>query len=87
MTVRGAPAIGVTAAYGIVLAAFQTHSISIDILREELRSASLTLNASRPTAVNLRWALERMINAAQKDFDSIENLQSCNDQRSNSNGR
>jgi methylthioribose-1-phosphate isomerase len=54
MTVRGAPLIGATAAYGICLA-----------LREEPGDASLdsackTLQATRPTAINLRWALDRM---------------------------
>jgi methylthioribose-1-phosphate isomerase len=54
MTVRGAPLIGATAAYGICLA-----------LRDEASDASLdaayhTLHATRPTAINLRWALDRM---------------------------
>ena len=52
MTVRGAPAIGIAAAYGLVLAA-QKSSTSY-------AQAEQLLAASRPTAVNLRWALERM---------------------------
>src|SRR5690554_6134566 len=57
MVVRGAPAIGLTAAYGVVLAAQELgSSISLDALEPSLA----TLDASRPTAVNLRWALERM---------------------------
>jgi methylthioribose-1-phosphate isomerase len=51
MVVRGAPAIGITAAYGIALAAKNN---------EYLESAYQQLAASRPTAVNLFWALERM---------------------------
>lgn len=56
MVVRGAPAIGIAAAYGVVLAAKQqsTH-LSLD-----LTSALSTLAASRPTAVNLFWALKKM---------------------------
>jgi methylthioribose-1-phosphate isomerase len=51
MVVRGAPAIGVAAAYGYALAA--AHG-------EDLAAADVTLRASRPTAVNLCWALDRM---------------------------
>src|SRR5438128_9668964 len=51
MAVRGAPAIGVAAAYGLALAAARG---------EDLDAAEAELASSRPTAVNLRWALERM---------------------------
>ena len=51
MAVRGAPAIGVAAAYGLALAAARG---------EDLDAAEAVLASSRPTAVNLRWALERM---------------------------
>jgi methylthioribose-1-phosphate isomerase len=60
MVVRGAPAIGVTAAYGVVLAArsrFQSHGPQ---WKSALEADLKTLAASRPTAVNLFWALERM---------------------------
>ena len=57
MVVRGAPAIGITAAYGLALeAAIQGESASL----ETLGDAIATLAASRPTAVNLFWALERL---------------------------
>jgi len=58
MTVRGAPAIGVTAAYGYTLGAW--HAENEDSLAGELESAHATLLATRPTAVNLGWALDRM---------------------------
>jgi methylthioribose-1-phosphate isomerase len=51
LAVRGAPAIGVAAAYGMALAALRG---------DDLREAERTLAASRPTAVNLFWALERL---------------------------
>ncbi len=54
MWVRGAPLIGVTAAYGMCLA------MAADASNENLRAAHETLLASRPTAVNLRWALDEM---------------------------
>ena len=57
MVVRGAPAIGVTAAYGVCLPEFPWGSPTI---RAALTEGITTLAASRPTAVNLFWALERM---------------------------
>jgi len=54
MVVRGAPLIGVAAAYGLALAIKESAS------DENLASACERLNAARPTAVNLRWALDRM---------------------------
>ena len=60
MVVRGAPAIGITAAYGVVLAARQRYTESPQhwqaLLEEDIR----VLAAARPTAVNLTWALQRM---------------------------
>ncbi len=56
MVVRGAPAIGITAAYGLVLAA----KGCTGNFPEEMKRASRVLAASRPTAVNLFWAIERM---------------------------
>ncbi|MDX1754759.1 MAG: S-methyl-5-thioribose-1-phosphate isomerase [Marinobacter sp.] len=57
MVVRGAPAIGISAAYGVVLAARQA---GIDRWREDIAEAMAVLAGSRPTAVNLFWALNRM---------------------------
>lgn len=59
MVVRGAPAIGIAAAYAIALEA--VHGRGSD---GNLRSAADVLLASRPTAVNLRWAVERMLELA-----------------------
>jgi len=60
MVVRGAPAIGITAAYGVVLAARDALGASGAGGIEALRDAMQRLGESRPTAVNLRWALQRM---------------------------
>ena len=60
MVVRGAPAIGVAAAYGVVLAARQRYSESAAAWRERIEADLQHLAGSRPTAVNLRWALDRM---------------------------
>ena len=63
MTVRGAPAIGVTAAGGIALAAAEAAAANADdpaAFRAALEQAASGLLATRPTAVNLRWALDEM---------------------------
>ena len=59
MRVRGAPAIGITAAYGLALAAMREPGSELATIRAALEAASARLGATRPTAVNLRWALER----------------------------
>ena len=60
MRVRGAPAIGIAAAYGVVLAVKQRLTETPDGWREAIRADFARLAQSRPTAVNLFWALERM---------------------------
>lgn len=60
MVVRGAPAIGCTAAYGVVLAARDAYASSAEDWKQRIGKDLQTLAASRPTAVNLFWALERM---------------------------
>jgi len=60
MVVRGAPAIGITAAYGVVLAARHRYAGNPDNWLQGMQADFATLAASRPTAVNLFWAIERM---------------------------
>jgi len=62
MAIRGAPAIGVCAAYGIALAAGEKKFGSLDSMKKHLYGAAKALAGTRPTAVNLFWALERMKN-------------------------
>jgi methylthioribose-1-phosphate isomerase len=66
MVVRGAPAIGVSAAYGIALGAKQFVGTNIDDLTDELDYICDVLGATRPTAVNLFWAIDRMKRTFQK---------------------
>ena len=69
MVVRGAPAIGITAAYGVVLAAQQHSKVSPTGWIEALRRDMETLSTSRPTAINLFWALEKMAERIERlDF-------------------
>lgn len=60
MRVRGAPAIGVTAAYGVVLAAQAAAAADLPAFLNEVDQAIEELAGTRPTAVNLFWALQRM---------------------------
>ncbi len=60
MVVRGAPAIGVSAAYGIALGAKQFVGTTVADLEEDLEYVCDVLGATRPTAVNLFWAIDRM---------------------------
>jgi len=70
MVVRGAPAIGITAAYGVVIAARKRLQQSPDSWQQDL-DADLTLLAeSRPTAVNLFWAIKRMRNVIDNAGDN-----------------
>ncbi len=69
MVVRGAPAIGCTAAYGMALAAQLAPGDSAAVLAA-LAAAKAELDASRPTAVNLMWATNRVLRAAQARADA-----------------
>ena len=61
LSVRGAPAIGVAAALGVALGAFQSTAPGVEAIRQELEEEVIPrLRATRPTAVNLFWALDRM---------------------------
>ncbi|MCY3691012.1 MAG: S-methyl-5-thioribose-1-phosphate isomerase [Chloroflexota bacterium] len=69
MRVRGAPAIGVTAAYAVVLAAAELQSRERDHFIDALRQAGAHVAAARPTAVNLGWAVRRMLRVADAEPD------------------
>jgi methylthioribose-1-phosphate isomerase len=60
MTVRGAPAIGITAAYGVALTALRSKTKNPKVFKSEMEKAIARLRRTRPTAVNLFWALDRM---------------------------
>ncbi len=61
MVVRGAGCIGVSAGYGMYLAALATANMGAAEADESLRQAAVELEASRPTAVNLTWAVQRQL--------------------------
>jgi methylthioribose-1-phosphate isomerase len=64
MVVRGAPAIGITAAYGMVLGVPVAGEVRPSAAKKGIREAAHLLKASRPTAVNLAWAVDRMTRLA-----------------------
>ena len=74
MKIRGAPAIGVAAAFGIALAAYSSKADTYKEFSLDMEEAKKCLALTRPTAVNLFWALERMTNLIniKKDVDLFE---------------
>jgi methylthioribose-1-phosphate isomerase len=64
MVVRGAPAIGAAAAFGMALAARQSKASSAEELSADLQTAAEYLKKARPTAVNLAWAVDRVLRNA-----------------------
>lgn len=61
LVVRGAPAIGVTAAFGLALAAINSKTTNWNVFFKELAKAYDVIRSTRPTAVNLQWALDRLM--------------------------
>jgi methylthioribose-1-phosphate isomerase len=65
MKVRGAPALGVAAAFGLAQVVASSRATKIDQLSREVEKAAVVLRATRPTAVNLGWGLDRMTRALE----------------------
>src|SRR2546421_694335 len=66
MKVRGAPLIGVVGGYGLALAAMTIRSSDLNQARSQLRKCADSLISTRPTGVNLRWAVERVFKASSR---------------------
>lgn len=77
MVVRGAPAIGATAAFGLVLAAFASPAVDPVALRADLKEAAEVLQEARPTAVNLSWALKRVLAEAIQAGPTADDLRAA----------
>ena len=67
LRVRGAPAIGIAAAMGAFIGIRDSHAATSEGLVEELRGVADFLASSRPTAVNLSWAVKRMVRVAEEN--------------------
>ena len=74
MIVRGAPAIGVAAAYGIYLGATEIKIDDRTVFLSKLDDIATLLRATRPTAVNLFWAIDRMMKTARETSGSLDHL-------------
>ena len=76
LVVRGAPAIGVSGAFGLALAALQSNASTKEEMINDLNSAKNILFETRPTAVNLAWGLEKIMEVARscKDPDEIKKI-------------
>ncbi|MGB7058166.1 MAG: S-methyl-5-thioribose-1-phosphate isomerase [Geitlerinemataceae cyanobacterium] len=72
MIVRGAPAIGIAAAYGMYLGAREIQTNKRDEFLEQLAVVGDILKSTRPTAVNLFWAIDRMLKTARQTVGSVE---------------
>lgn len=72
LALRGAPLIGVSAAYGLALAALASEAMDLRTLRGDIGKAAEMLRATRPTAVNLSWALDRTLRAIDQADDPGE---------------
>ncbi|WP_413207286.1 S-methyl-5-thioribose-1-phosphate isomerase [Rhodospirillum sp. A1_3_36] len=69
LKVRGAPAIGIAGAYGLLVALREKLDLSQGDFMEEVRAQAAYLDSSRPTAVNLGWALRRLVKKAEEADD------------------
>ncbi|GAB4178458.1 MAG: S-methyl-5-thioribose-1-phosphate isomerase [Coleofasciculaceae cyanobacterium] len=74
MIVRGAPAIGVAAAYGMYLGAREIQTDNREIFLDGLEDVAKLLRNTRPTAVNLFWAIARMLKTAYEAIGSVEQI-------------
>lgn len=74
MVVRGAPAIGAAAGFGMALAALHSKAADRKAFLEDLRQAAQVLKAARPTAVNLAWAVDRILRAVEQSTAPVNGL-------------
>lgn len=77
LRVRGAPAIGICAAYGVLVGLDEAAPDSLEAAQKFIARCIQELADSRPTAVNLFWALKRMEKIAEKEYTSIERLRAA----------
>ncbi len=74
MIVRGAPAIGVAAAYGMYLGAREISTSDRSLFLTEMEKVAQRLRQTRPTAVNLFWAIDRMMKVASQTLGPVDHL-------------
>ncbi|WP_457559753.1 S-methyl-5-thioribose-1-phosphate isomerase [Candidatus Harpocratesius sp.] len=74
MNIRGAPAIGVAAAFGMVLAAQENQNQNFENFIKSMHQAANLLKNTRPTAINLFWAIERMLKIIPTEKSDIDQI-------------
>jgi methylthioribose-1-phosphate isomerase len=74
LRIRGAPLLGAAAGFGVALAAYHSHATTKEKLLSELETAATVIKRQRPTAVNLFWAVDRVLNKARCFWGSVEEL-------------
>jgi methylthioribose-1-phosphate isomerase len=74
MKLRGAPLIGVAAAYGLALTAYHSEATTKDLLMKELEESAKILRRTRPTAVNLFWAVNRILKKAKEKVGDAKTI-------------
>lgn len=74
MRIRGAPLLGAAAAYGIALTAYNSKAETKEKLLSELKEAAGMIKRTRPTAVNLFWATDRVLNKAQNSKSPLKEV-------------
>jgi methylthioribose-1-phosphate isomerase len=74
MCIRGAPAIGIAGAYAFALAAIQSKARQIRALKSQITKDAIDIQAARPTAINLRWAVERMKRIVETGDPTVDSL-------------
>jgi methylthioribose-1-phosphate isomerase len=77
LRVRGAPLLGAAAGFGVALAAYHSKAKSKEKLLIELEDAGTTIKRQRPTAVNLFWGVDRVLNRARSTSGNIEDLKAA----------
>ncbi|MBS7615354.1 S-methyl-5-thioribose-1-phosphate isomerase [Candidatus Bathyarchaeota archaeon] len=74
MKIRGAPLIGVAAAFGLALSAYHSKVLKREDFMHELETAAETMRNTRPTAVNLFWAVDRILKKTRETRGGVESL-------------
>jgi methylthioribose-1-phosphate isomerase len=77
LRVRGAPLLGAAAAFGVALAAYNSKTLNKEKLLSELEDAGSIIKSQRPTAVNLFWGTDRVLNKARAVTGNVEELKAA----------
>ena len=74
MRIRGAPLLGASAAFALALTAYNSHAKTVERLIQELKESGEKIRRTRPTAVNLFWALDRILSKVETFGDNVKDL-------------